>query len=265
MATEQHPAGDHRLWRGVGTCYLSHQTFDRRDRRRTHFGSGKSPSCVAGPGNQDRHWLDLAINALSRRKQFRIPFRHEWAKTTIGKVRGVIERSTHRDKRLDVLPLSATRLQLEARLRDISVAVENESDVEIIHDLRITAIVSVPDLTILEIAGYADQQPYSECSYTAAMVRKLEGLTLNRGYRREVLALLGGTRGCSHFLTLALDLSATHVLSIYMRMRDEVENTPANRRDGTWTRKGLQIEPKLRDACFALRSDSPVYIQATDT
>ncbi|RYF45939.1 MAG: DUF2889 domain-containing protein [Comamonadaceae bacterium] len=171
----------------------------------------------------------------------------------------VIQRRTRREKSLDVFPDSDSRFRLEARLRDTSVALDDENDIEVIHDLQIEATVSVPDLTILDISARAHHQPYSECSPTAVAVKRLTGLTLKRGYRRDVLAILGGTRGCSHFVTLALDLSATHILSTYMRMRDEVENTPMNRANGTWTRVGLQIEPTLRDACFALRSDSPVY------
>ncbi|GAF43602.1 hypothetical protein RW1_009_00260 [Rhodococcus wratislaviensis NBRC 100605] len=174
----------------------------------------------------------------------------------------MIERTARREKWLDVLPLTDTRLQLRANLIDTSVALDNSSDVEVIHNLRIEATVSVPGLEILEIQGFADQQPYGECAFTAAKVGELKGLTLKRGYRREVLAILGGTRGCSHFLTLALDLSATHVLSIYLRTREMVENTPSNREDGTWTRKGLQVEPQLIDACFALRADSPVQSRA---
>ena len=43
---------------------------------------------------------------------------------------------------------------------------------------------------------------------------RLRGLTLKRGYRRSVLEILGGTQGCSHFLTLALDLSSDHLQAV---------------------------------------------------
>jgi hypothetical protein len=74
-----------------------------------------------------------------------------------------------------------------------------------------------------------------------------------------------GTRWCSHLLTLALDLSAANVLSIYLGMRAEVANTPAARADGTWARTGLGIEPGLMNACLALAEDSPVQRRALDT
>jgi hypothetical protein len=48
-------------------------------------------------------------------------------------------------------------------------------------------------------------------------------------------------------------------------MREQVENTPANRADGTWARLGLQVEPGLINACLALAADSPVQRRALGT
>jgi hypothetical protein len=168
------------------------------------------------------------------------------------------DRTARREKFVDVLPLSDDAVRLVAVLRDTSVATDDPTDVELIHDLRIDATVSVPDLVITEISGHAEHQPYDQCAFTAAPVARLRGLSLSRGYRRQVLEIMGGTKGCSHFLTLALDLSAAHVLSIYLRMRSTVESTPANRADGTWARAGLRVSPSLMNACYALAEDSPV-------
>jgi hypothetical protein len=177
-------------------------------------------------------------------------------------VGSLADRTARREKSVDVLPLSDDAVRLVATLRDISVAVDDPTDVELIHDLRIEAIVSVPDLVITEISGHAEHQPYDQCAFTAAPVARLRGLCLSRGYRRRVLEIMGGTRGCSHFLTLALDLSAAHVLAIYLQMRVVTTNTPESRADGTWARTGLEVAPGLMNACFALAEDSPVQRRA---
>jgi len=135
-------------------------------------------------------------------------------------------------------------------------------DVETIHHLVIEARVDLPELFISSIVGRAHIQPYHECSFTAATVGKLKGLTLVRGYRRDVIGILGGTRSCSHFLTLALELSAANVLSTYLQMRALMPNTVENRESGRWTKAGLAINPDLLNACFALRFDSPVQAAA---
>ncbi|MQA17102.1 MAG: DUF2889 domain-containing protein [Pseudonocardiaceae bacterium] len=176
----------------------------------------------------------------------------------------MIDRSACRGKGLDVVPLSDTEMRVIATLRDTSVALDDPEDVELIHDLRLEATITVPDLVIREVSGHAEHQPYDQCALTVAPLAKLRGLSLQRGYRRQVMELLGGTQGCSHFLTLALELSAANVLSIYLRMRAQVRNTPENRADGTWARAGLQVEPGLMNACLALAANSPVQRRALD-
>jgi hypothetical protein len=171
-------------------------------------------------------------------------------------------RSARREKTLDVVPLSDSELRLIARLIDTSTALDDPADVELIHELRIEATVTLPDLVIREIAAHADQQPYDRCAHTAAPVSGLTGVSLRRGYRRAVMDTLGGTLGCSHFLTLALDLSAANILSIYLRMRTLAEQSAENRADGTWAGAALRVEPGLMNACMALAEDSPVQHRA---
>ena len=171
-------------------------------------------------------------------------------------------RSARREQTLDVVAVSDTAMTLVARLRDTSTALEDPDDVELIHDLRIEADVTVPGLVIQEITAHAGHQPYDGCAHTAAPVAGLRGVSLRRGYRRAVMDTLGGTLGCSHFLTLALDLSATNVLSIYLRMRTLTTNTPEHRCDGTWAGAALRVEPGLMNACMALAEDSPVQDRA---
>lgn len=167
-------------------------------------------------------------------------------------------RAARRHKDVEVIPLSEKQMRLVATLRDTSTAVHDPGDVEVIHDLRIDATVSVPDLEILDITAHAHHQPYDMCAFTAAPVARLRGVRLTRGYRRRVLEIMGGTRGCSHFLTLALDLAASNVLAIYLQIRAQVENTAQNRADGTWALAGLRTAPSLMNACLALAEDSPV-------
>lgn len=168
-------------------------------------------------------------------------------------------RGVRREKTLEVTPLDEATLQLTATLRDTSAA---DDGVDIIHHLVIEALVDLPGLVLSRIEGRAIAQPYQECSLTAAAVGKLTGLNLARGYRREVIGILGGTRGCSHFLTLALDLAAANVLSTYLQMRDLMPNTVENRESGRWMSAGLKVSPGLMNACYALRSDSPVQLAA---
>lgn len=174
----------------------------------------------------------------------------------------LVRRSGRRQKDLQVIPLSGSEMKVIATLQDTSVALDDPDDVEIIHDLRIEATVALPDLVILDIEGTAFQQPYDQCALTAAPLTRLRGVSLTRGYRQAVTEAIGSVRGCTHFHTLAMDLAATNILSIYLRMRAEVEFTPQNRSDGTWARAALAVEPRIMNACMALAADSPVQRRA---
>lgn len=170
-------------------------------------------------------------------------------------------RRARREKWVDVVPLSDGALWFEAGLRDTGTDLVDDRKVDVIHALRLEGLVTLPDLVIRAVRGHADVQPYDHCGLSLVPIQKLAGLRLTRGYRREVLSVMGGTLGCSHFLTLALDLSGANILSIYLRMRRHVPYTVETRRDGSWIDVGLQVEPRLENACVGLASDSPVIAQ----
>lgn len=170
-------------------------------------------------------------------------------------------RTARRAKTLDVLRVSDTAVWLQATLRDTTVAPGDAEDVETVHALRLDALVTVPDLVIRAVRATAEEQPYEHCALSVAPVGRLVEASLTRGYRKHVMEALGGTRGCSHFLTLALDLSAANLLSIFLRLREQAAFTPGSRSDGTWALASVEAEPRLENACLALSSDSPVLEQ----
>jgi hypothetical protein len=171
-------------------------------------------------------------------------------------------RRARREKTLDVVPLSDTALWFEARLCDSGTDLADGQNVDVIHELRLEGVVTLPDLTIRAIRGHADVQPYQHCALSLAPIARLAGLSLTRGYRREVLAVMGGTLGCSHFLTLALELSGAKILGVYLRMRPHLAYTVDAREDGRWTELALEVEPSLGGACLSLAEDSPIIARA---
>lgn len=172
--------------------------------------------------------------------------------------RRLAPRRARRERSLDVVPLSDSALWFEAGLRDTGTEFVDERNVDVIHALRLEGLITLPDLVIRAVRGHADVQPYDYCALSLAPIQKLAGLSLTRGYRREVLSVMGGTLGCSHFLTLALDLSGAYILSVYLRMRRHVPYTVDSRTDGSWTDVAMRVAPQLENACLGLASDSPV-------
>jgi hypothetical protein len=168
-------------------------------------------------------------------------------------------RSAERVKRLRIDPVSDDLVRFRASLEDHSESAEGS---EIVHSLSIEGTISLPDLTILSLEPHATQQPYRECAASLEPMRQLVGMRISKGFSSHVKELLGGTAGCTHFLTLALDLAASHTLSLHLRMRGSADLNEADKENPARLRVGLSLEPHLENACIALTSDSPMIRRA---
>ena len=105
--------------------------------------------------------------------------------------------------------------------------------------LRITIDRS---LTILEALASSDAVPYpGGCETIAPAYRKLVGLNLARGFRKQAHQLLGGVRGCTHLTEMLAGLPTAAIQTFAGEM-------PEEREDG---RKPFQL-----DQCHALETSS---------
>lgn len=168
-------------------------------------------------------------------------------------------RTARRKKWLEVEPIDATRARFLLGLEDTS---PSDTGVETIHALEIAGVLSIPGLEILEIEPRAILHPYPECAVSLDPVRQMVGARIGAGFRARVLDVMGRTRGCTHFMSLMLDLTAAHTLTTFLRMRERAEYETRKAPDDDWTRTGLALVPELENACIALRADSPVIRNA---
>lgn len=170
-------------------------------------------------------------------------------------------RTAKRSKSLDVGLVDAGRAWFKLELEDRSAG---PGGGELIHKLEIEGELSLPQLEILRIEPRTLHQPYAECGASLDPVRQMVGARVGPGFRARVLELMGRELGCTHYLTLMLDLGAAHTLSLFLRMRERASYAGRREPGSAWLRAGLAIEPKLEGACIALRRGSPVMAAASD-
>jgi hypothetical protein len=103
-------------------------------------------------------------------------------------------------------------------------------------------------MTVRQVEAVTDAGPFSICGEIAPAFRKLEGLTIGRGWTKKVRDLLGGTAGCTHLVELLGPVATT----AFQTMFSERER---QRRAST---TGAKTKPRPLDSCHALRSDGPV-------
>ena len=172
-----------------------------------------------------------------------------------------------RTKTVDVISLGDGEYRLEARLTDLSgggdygPAAGRAGDVpdsSVIHDIALTGRVRGPGLEVVELDVQAFTVPYATCPFVLPLVKQLIGQELMSGWRRAVLELSGGTRGCTHVNTLLLGLTEMQTMVFFLKMNERVAYDAETRASGEWIAAGLDVAPQLADVCYSLRRDGSV-------
>lgn len=156
-----------------------------------------------------------------------------------------------RTKTLKVFPQGADRLGFLSKLEDYSEIGDRK---ELIHSLELEGTLSLPDLTFLSIQARSIQQPYRACQQSLEPLQRLVGMSIRPGFSERVKELLGGTAGCTHFLSLVMDVAMSQAFAIYLKIRAQEPDVETD--SSEWTRIGLDIEPRLENACIALATDA---------
>jgi hypothetical protein len=74
----------------------------------------------------------------------------------------------------------------------------------VVHDFRLDLTVSYQDFTITAVDATMPHFPMDACQETLPSLQKLVGQRIVGGFTRKVQGLLGGPRGCTHFVSLVL-------------------------------------------------------------
>jgi hypothetical protein len=116
------------------------------------------------------------------------------------------------------------KLVFDAVLRDRWI--DDATADEEIHGYEVRLEAEPPDLTVTAVLVRPRFLPFPECPLAAAAAQRLVGLSLARGFRRAATEVLGGVEGCTHLLTLVLNIWNHQVVSQYILTRVEGGTDP---------------------------------------
>ncbi len=108
-------------------------------------------------------------------------------------------------------------LRIVGRLVDTRPWAEDGDVVSRVHDMELVVIVDLADLCITEADAVMHTFPHTECPGIAPSFSGLVGLSVARGYTRQVQSRFGGPRGCTHLEQLARSLGPVVVQSVTSR------------------------------------------------
>jgi hypothetical protein len=156
----------------------------------------------------------------------------------------------------DVVPLHRRTIEYEAfdagetlvvvgKLRDARPWAVGTEAVALVHDMELQVTVRVDDMTIVESVARMHTFPHAECPAIEQAFAGLVGVSVARGYTREVQSRFGGPKGCTHLEQLARSLGPLVVQAVTSRRARAVsrgESTDLlSGGDSPWARNSCHI------------------------
>ena len=126
---------------------------------------------------------------------------------------------------MDSYPLDEEHVTVVGRLTDVEPWAGPGH--EVIHDMTLTLTVRLADLVITSAEAGMGSFPHAECPFIAPAFAQLVGLSVRRGFTKELRQRLGGVSGCAHLGELARAMGPAVVrTSAASRHRQAVEGDP---------------------------------------
>jgi hypothetical protein len=79
---------------------------------------------------------------------------------------------------------------------------------EPVHDMWLRLTIDL-DLMVHDVEAHTEAGPYPHCGAVTPNFKKLVGVKIGAGWRREIAARVGGIKGCTHLVELLGPLGTT--------------------------------------------------------
>ena len=118
-----------------------------------------------------------------------------------------------------------------------------------VHDMWLRFTIDL-DFLIHDVQAASHQTPFGVCPRAADNMRKLTGLRIGAGWRRQVSERIGSNQSCTHLMDLLGQLTATAYQTLHAALE---ERETARQALG-----GVADKPAIIDTCLALSSNGEV-------
>lgn len=108
-------------------------------------------------------------------------------------------------------------LTVVGRLQDLRPWADGDPLPQVLHRMELRVVIRLADLVITEAEASMGDYPHQECPAIAPVFAGLVGLSVGRGYTREVQRRFAGAAGCSHLEHLARSLGPVVVQAVASR------------------------------------------------
>ncbi|MDY6880441.1 MAG: DUF2889 domain-containing protein [Desulfatiglans sp.] len=143
----------------------------------------------------------------------------------------------------------------------ISSSLHDMLEGEVMHDLELKMVISKDTAEIISIDGKIHTPDYLNCQEALEGLRDLEGMNFAKGFKKVVLSLMGGVKGCFHFNNMLVQVGASAMVSRVFKTKEGIKKykdwvkrckkNPDSVADNIEYR--LQQVPELTNTCHVCR------------
>jgi len=116
---------------------------------------------------------------------------------------------------------------------------------EPLHDISLRLTLD-EDYLIHAVDASIDASPFNICPAAVAEMQSLVGLSIKKGWMRDVRRRVGGTKGCTHLVDLLSPIATTAFQTMHKARSDRPQNLEQD------------TKPFIINTCHALADDGPV-------
>ena len=121
---------------------------------------------------------------------------------------------------------------------------------EPIHQMKIKLVLN-DNLFVVDAEAKTENSPYSICKNANSNFKKIIGLQIKSGWKREITKLIGGTNGCTHITELLSSIATAAFQTIYpYKSKQKKENETRLSQN--------QKKPLLLGTCHAFNPKSEI-------
>lgn len=145
----------------------------------------------------------------------------------------------------------------------ISSELHDELAGNVMHDIEVNMVIARHTLNIMSINGKINKPDYLNCQDALKGIEGLVGLSLKKGFNKQMLSAIGGVKGCFQLNNLLMQIGNFALVAEVFRAEEQImqwkrwvercERQPDKVRENIEFR--LNQVPQLRDSCYVCRAE----------
>ncbi len=151
---------------------------------------------------------------------------------------------------------------VDRRLKDYYLVTGEKRDAGEIHHMVIRILVEIAGFTIEDIEVELVATPRDECAEVQGSLDVIRGEKITKGFSSRMRSLLGGTKSCTHLLTLLISMGPAALQGIFSSRAQKPMEMASFISDPDRTRFFMKT---LLNTCYVWREDGPALKKLRDT